>query len=128
MSELTLGLAAIGVAVVAAVLVYNFTQERRARREAQRAFGSTHADALLGDVSNKEVPPAKPSRKAEMRLGDMPNAHLDYVIGLEIARGTLDVNARNCRRPSVRVSRSEIRRIGDRHAVDATRSGSRVAG
>jgi hypothetical protein len=89
MSELTLGLAVIGVAVVAAVLVYNFTQERRARREAQRAFGSTHADALLGEVSNREGPPAKPSRKAEMRLGDMPDAHLDYVIELEIARGTL---------------------------------------
>lgn len=89
MSELTLGLAAIGVAVVAAMLVYNFTQERRARREAQRAFGSTHADALLGEVSNREGPPAKPSRKPEMRLGDMPNAHLDYVIELEIARGTL---------------------------------------
>jgi hypothetical protein len=89
MSELTLGLAAIGMAVVAAVLVYNYTQERRARREAQRVFGSTHADALLDEVPSTEIHSAKPSRKAEMRASDMPDGRLDYVIELEIGRGTL---------------------------------------
>jgi hypothetical protein len=89
MSELTLGLAGIGVAVVAAVLVYNYAQERRARREAQRAFGPAQADALLDEVSSREAHPAKPSRKAEMRASDMPDVRLDYVMDLEIGRGTL---------------------------------------
>ena len=91
MSELTLGLAAIGVAVVAAVLVYNFVQERGARRAAQRAFASKHADALLGDGAQPAHPEAPRShpRKAEMSASDMPDARLDYVIELEVARGPL---------------------------------------
>ena len=52
MSELQIGLLAIGALVVAGVLVYNRVQERGARRAAERAFGSRHADALM------DAPPA----------------------------------------------------------------------
>jgi FtsZ-interacting cell division protein ZipA len=47
MSELQIGLLAIGALVVAAVLVYNRVQERRARRDAERSFRSGHDDVLL---------------------------------------------------------------------------------
>jgi len=93
MSDLQLGLLVIGAAAVVAVLVYNRVQEGRVRREAQRAFGSTHADALLDEVPGKEVPAVRPSRKAEMRAGDMPDARIDYIVELDIARGTLSATA-----------------------------------
>ena len=48
MSELQIGLLAIGALVVSGVLVYNRVQENRARREAQQAFRSGHDDVLLG--------------------------------------------------------------------------------
>ena len=89
MTDLQLGLLVIGAAAVVAVLVYNRTQERRVRRDAERAFGSRHADALLDEFSNQEKASRTPSRKAGMHAGDMPDPRLDYVIDLEVARGTL---------------------------------------
>lgn len=47
MSELQIGLLAIGALVVAAVLTYNRVQEGRARRAAERSFRSGHDDVLL---------------------------------------------------------------------------------
>lgn len=47
MSELQIGLLAIGTLVVVAVLVYNRVQEGRARRDAERSFRSGHEDVLL---------------------------------------------------------------------------------
>jgi FtsZ-interacting cell division protein ZipA len=55
MSELQIGLLAIGGLVVVGVLAYNRIQERGARRAAEKAFGSGHADVLLdGRVSPRE--------------------------------------------------------------------------
>jgi hypothetical protein len=48
MSELQVGLLSIGALVVVAVLAYNRLQERRARRDAEIAFRSSHDDVLLG--------------------------------------------------------------------------------
>jgi FtsZ-interacting cell division protein ZipA len=47
MSELQIGLLAIGALVVVGVLIYNRVQEGRAKREAERAFRSGHDDVLL---------------------------------------------------------------------------------
>jgi hypothetical protein len=47
MSDLQLGLLAIGVAVVAGVIAYNRWQEARIRRRTEGAFASRHEDALL---------------------------------------------------------------------------------
>ena len=47
MTDLQLGLLLIGAAAVAGVLVYNRVQERGVRRQAERSFGSQHADVLL---------------------------------------------------------------------------------
>jgi len=49
MSDLQLGLVAIGVFVVVAVLGYNKWQEARYRREADRDLKSAHDDVLMGE-------------------------------------------------------------------------------
>ena len=49
MTDLQFGLLLIGAVAVAAVLIYNRMQERAAGRQAERSFGSRHADALLGE-------------------------------------------------------------------------------
>ena len=81
----------IGAAAVAGVLVYNRLQERATRREAQRRFGSKHADALLDEPAGRREPtleplPPGPARQAEPapdapRLDADPG--IDYVVELE---------------------------------------------
>jgi hypothetical protein len=99
MTDLQLGLLVIGVAAVVAVLVYNRVQERGVRREAQRAFGSRHADALLDESPDRQEPHRASPRKPEMQAGDMPDPRLDYVIDLEVARGTLSATVLEHWRP-----------------------------
>jgi uncharacterized glyoxalase superfamily protein PhnB len=89
MTDFQLGLLGIGAAAVFAVLVYNRAQERRQRREAERAFASRHRDALLDEPSDRQAPAAKPARRAEAQGGELPDTRLDYVVELEIVRGTL---------------------------------------
>jgi len=91
MSELQLGLLVIGVAAVVAVLVYNHVQERGVRREAERAFASQHPDALLGTPRQEpaQASPRPLPRRMEVPAGGMPDPRLDYVIELEVGRGTL---------------------------------------
>lgn len=49
MSELQLGLLAIGAMVVVGVVVYNKLQEARLKRQSEEVFGSQHDDVLLRD-------------------------------------------------------------------------------
>ena len=63
MSDLQIALAAAGALVIAAVLVYNVVQEKRARGKAERDFGAQAPDALL------DTPPAQ---RREPTLGAMP--------------------------------------------------------
>ena len=90
MSDLQIGLLVIGVAAVVAVLVYNRLQERKAGRDAQRAFAASHADALLDEPPHDFKGPAKAVlRQNDWHVGGLPNARVDYVVDLEIERGTL---------------------------------------
>src|SRR3954463_8682910 len=84
MTDLQLGLLAIGVAVVIGVLLYNRIQERSARREAQRAFNSGHADVLLGEGRREppEPAPAPPRTKAPAVADAMPDGVIHYVMEL----------------------------------------------
>jgi hypothetical protein len=99
MTDFQLGLLGIGAAAVVAVLIYNRTQERRQRREAQRAFASRHADALLDESTDQEKAPKASARKGEMHAGDMPDARLDYVVDLDVSRGTLSATVLEHWRP-----------------------------
>lgn len=84
MTDLQFGLAVIGVLVVAGVLLYNRLQERAVRRDAERAFGSGHADVLLGD--GRREPTLEPRRTASVPTTTSPAAvpaeRVDYVMEL----------------------------------------------
>jgi len=69
MSELQLYLLAGGAVFVAAVWAYNIWQERKAKSDAEKAFGQHPRDALF-------EAPAKPERR-EPTLGALPRGGLD---------------------------------------------------
>lgn len=77
MTDLQLGLLIIGAVAVAGVLVYNRVQERATRRDAQRAFGSQHADVLLDEASERREPTIEALVQRRLEPG------LDYVMELE---------------------------------------------
>lgn len=82
MTELQLGLLAIGAVVVAGVFAYNRIQEKRAQREAQRSFASGHDDVLLGGGGGGDESrlPVQPHRAAPPRERPQPDERIDYVI------------------------------------------------
>ncbi len=84
MSDLQIGLLAVGALVVVGVLAYNGFQERRARRAAERAFGSTHADILMGEPGQRREPSLEPAQRRELPQVSavLPDQRLDYVIEL----------------------------------------------
>jgi len=90
MSDLQLGLVAVGILVVALVLGYNALQERRARREAERAFGSQHADVLMeGGALRQEPRLDVPARRGlHQDAAALPDARLDYVVELTLRQAT----------------------------------------
>lgn len=86
MSDLQIGLIAVGVLVVGGVLAYNALQERRARRGAERAFGSAHADVLMEGAIQRQEPrfEAVPRRAAAPEATLLPDPRLDYVVELTL--------------------------------------------
>jgi len=108
MSELQIGLLAIGALVVIAVLIYNRVQESRAKREAQRAFGSGHDDILLEhpagarDASPEEGPqgaapretPTPPPRDAAPGGPAQPDPAVDYIMEFAAAEPVAPVALR----------------------------------
>jgi len=88
MSELQLGLLAIGAVLVAGVFAYNRHQEKAAQRAAERNFRSAHADVLLEPQATRieptplpPKPPAAPLR-GETAAGALPDPSIDYVVDL----------------------------------------------
>jgi hypothetical protein len=86
MSDLQIGLLAVGVLVVAGIFAYNALQERRARRTAERAFGSAHADVLMDGAAQRLEPRFDaPGRRAPaVEAAALPDARLDYIIELQL--------------------------------------------
>jgi hypothetical protein len=86
MTELQIGLMAIGALVVAGVLVYNRIQERGAKRTAERAFRSGHADALMdlpAAAPDRGAPPEDPrpsARPAPLDETARPDPAIDYIV------------------------------------------------
>jgi hypothetical protein len=84
MSDLQLGLLALGVLVVGGVLGANFLQERRARRAAEQAFRSGHDDVLMQAGERREPTlDAAPRRGAALQAA-LPDERLDYVVDLAL--------------------------------------------
>jgi len=81
-TDLQIGLGVIGGVAVVAVLVYNRWQERGVRRQAERAFGSRHADVLLDERREPSLPPLP--RRPEVPAGGIPAEQVDYVIELTL--------------------------------------------
>jgi FtsZ-interacting cell division protein ZipA len=71
MSELQLGLLAIGAAVVAGVFFYNKWQERRYRREVQAGFTSRDDDVLMGIKGGARQDRAFSAGRADPVLGSL---------------------------------------------------------
>lgn len=90
MSDLQIGLLAVGVLVVAGIFAYNAVQERRARRTAERAFRSGHADVLMDGAATRLEPRFDaPSRRAPpAEAAALPDPRLDYVIDLQLRQLT----------------------------------------
>ena len=92
MTDLQLGLLAIGALAVVAVVVYNRWQERSARRNAERAFGSGHADVLLGGERREPTLPARREPAPETRrpaatpVPRLPAERVDYVVELTLPK------------------------------------------
>ena len=90
MSELQIGLLAIGALVVAGVLAYNRVQERGARRAAEKAFRSGHSDVLMDGPAPKAVSepahevPRQAERAAPARGAPQPDPKVDYVVELAL--------------------------------------------
>ena len=89
MSELQLGLLAIGVLLVVGVFAYNRRQESVARRAAERSFrGSASEDALLRTEPppSAAVPPERPvhatTRVPPGSAAALPDPHVDYIVEL----------------------------------------------
>jgi len=85
MSDLQLGLLVIGAVAVVGVLGYNWRQERAARRQAQRAFASGHADVLM---DGRREPTLEP-RRAEppAKSGTAPDERVDYIMEVALPAG-----------------------------------------
>jgi len=101
MSELQIGLLAIGAVVVAGVLVYNRVQEGRARRDAERSFRSGHADVLVGQpvesrgagadsdgaAGTAQEAPRHTHRAASADHSAQPDPAIDYIIEISAEHG-----------------------------------------
>jgi len=88
MTDLQIGLALIGVLAVAAVLAYNWLQERRAKRGAERAFASRHSDVLLDEANDRREPTLDaPARPAPVQGEATPDPRVDYIMALSVPSG-----------------------------------------
>lgn len=68
MSDLQIGLAMLGVAVVGSVLAFNWWQERKFRRRAEESFSSSHEDILL---DRQQAPAPKAAVRAPVADEDV---------------------------------------------------------
>jgi len=143
MSDLRLGLLAIGVLVVAAVILYNKWQERQYRRRAEAGFSARHEDVLMRPAERAEDKPrgASPgSDRVEPVLGslDPPRGEqglseaLDFIVPIETpdeisgaaVLSAAQVALRRCRR-GVRWEGFDARR-GSWEPLDPDRNYSRL--
>lgn len=92
MSELQLGLLAIGVVLVVGVFAYNRRQERVARHSADGSLRSGHAEVKQQPEPARSIAPAPekpphaaPSRTFQAPGAGLPDPKVDYVVELAFA-------------------------------------------
>jgi hypothetical protein len=79
----------LGVVALVGVFAYNFLQERSARRQAERAFASRHADVLVPEADARREPTLEQAmRRPAPPGGAAPDPRVDYVIELGLPAGT----------------------------------------
>ncbi|MCL5060857.1 MAG: cell division protein ZipA C-terminal FtsZ-binding domain-containing protein [Candidatus Thermoplasmatota archaeon] len=106
MSDLQIGLLVIGVAIVAAVLVFNWIQERRFRKQADAAFQAPMGDALMqpGAVPREMLDRVEPAlREPVFDAGGTSEAgepHLHVDAGLSDAASAPPEGAPSAPRPA----------------------------
>lgn len=84
MTDLQIGLLVIGAAAVAGVIVYNRLQERATRRQAERSFGSQHADVLLDAPPERREPTLGPANPAATKpAAPVTDPRIDYVVEVQ---------------------------------------------
>jgi hypothetical protein len=89
MSDLQLGLLAVGVAVVAGVIAYNKWQEAKLRRRTEAAFGARAGDGLLGRGAGDDDDAPRPVPAASLPPVDHAIEHTlaaDDAVALQPSR------------------------------------------
>src|SRR5690625_2192691 len=79
MSDLQIGLILLGVALIVAVLLFNWWQDRRVRRQMQAQFPRVDNDPLMAQGSPKRKEPSVQvaERLGVLKLDDFPNDEVD---------------------------------------------------
>jgi len=62
-SDFQLALVGLAVVVVVAVIIYNRWQESKYKKRAEQAFGTSHPDVLIDDISASSAPPFAAARR-----------------------------------------------------------------
>lgn len=79
MSDLQIGLILLGVALIVAVLLFNWWQDRRVRRQMQAQFPRVDNDPLMAQAHQKRKEPSVhvAERLGVLKLDDFPNDEID---------------------------------------------------
>ncbi|MCH3833865.1 hypothetical protein LZB52_09150, partial [Campylobacter jejuni] len=75
MSDLQIGLIALGVLLILLVLGFNWWQDRRVRRKMQSHFPTSEQDPLLGAGAATAAAAGGAPVRREPGMGDAPKAH-----------------------------------------------------
>lgn len=79
MSDLQIGLILLGVLLIAAVLLFNWWQDRRVRRQMQSRFPQVDNDPLMAHTSQERKEPSVQvaERLGVLKIDDFPNDEVD---------------------------------------------------
>ncbi len=107
MSDLQIGLAMLGVVIVAGVLAFNWWQERQFRQRGEQTFAGGHADVLLGQGGASASAGPLPESRSQRDLDDsrieprmepllepqtdpQEQASMPMAVGMELPREEID--------------------------------------
>lgn len=79
MSDLQIGLVLVGVALIVVVLLFNWWQDRRVRRQMKTHFPQVENDPLMAHETNERKEPSVEvaERLGVLKLDDFPNEEID---------------------------------------------------